>query len=169
MPHTTRASCTLTLLLILAVSTPSLASPFNNAIPNLAAIDLYSHHLPPSPRLPTVAAAALRPRSTNMPPIFSALNATHVALLRSYHFHPAPPTPSSPLHAFFDAARALANDGALAKQVLHESVGYTYGLLKMQIVGAVRLTWEAVQLVLRFLEEFVSGVPMFFEVALEIA
>ncbi len=166
-PHTTHTICTFTLLLILTLSTPSLASPFNNAISASAAIDLHSHRPPPSSHLP--AAAALQPRSTTLPPILSALNATHIALLRSYQIHPSPLTPSSPLHAFFDAARALATDGALAKQVLRESLVYTYGLLKMEIVGAARLTWEAVRLVLRFVEEFVAGLPMFFEVALEIA
>lgn len=162
MAHTTTRTfySTLTLLLILTLSTTSLASPFNHAVSTTPAINIH-HSLPPPPRL--------QPRSPAIPPVLSALNATHVVLLRSYQFHPAGTNPSTVLSAFFDAAYTLATNRTLASQVLQHGLSYYYGLLKMQILSEMQLTWEVVQHVVRVMEDFVPGLPMFFVAALQMA
>ncbi|KAL8926833.1 MAG: hypothetical protein Q9208_002641 [Pyrenodesmia sp. 3 TL-2023] len=143
---------------MLTLSTTSLASPFKHATPTTTttnAISIHPNRHPP-PRL--------QPRS----PALSALNATHVALLRSHQFHPAA-TPSTVLTEFFTAVHAMATNRTLASQVLQHGLSFYYGLLKMQIVSAMQLRWEVVQHVVRVMEDFVPGLPMFFEVALDIA
>ncbi|KAL9017057.1 MAG: hypothetical protein Q9185_005611 [Variospora sp. 1 TL-2023] len=154
----TNTTYALMLLLILTLSPTAHASPFKNATP-ITSFNLYRGARSP-PGLPN----PVQVRSPNIPPTLSALNTTHLTILRSYHLRTAP-VPNSILKRFFTAAYDIVT---LTPEAFGESITFHYGNLRTQIVSKKQLARAVVQQLVQDLGKLVERMPpMFFEAAWE--